>query len=365
MSHKKNSLGTFSCTLFSAGLFLASVSARAQTVSKVLPDKGWVLVSLKDTSGISANQPACIADTSGAKITCGKVVKVAKTVVVIKADPPTSAAQVKPGFKASFDVADEKVSVAAGKKGMKASTGKKSGQSRIRFFSGAGFGVASVSKIGYIAPPIGANGVKLWESQSKPLNMEKISFGAEFETVKAGTFGFRYGVMGDAKASFASKLVLETDYDASNRQKYVSSEHQHTVLGLYYDYAFLQPAPAKSGVRIYSGLDLVNSTAKMTGILKNEVDSSETEIATITSSLTLASLRAGVEFMLRFGSSFEMGIGLRTAVPLAALALSQETTINDENSSKSADAQDDLKVAFDHKKNAFGAIIPLSMSVGF
>lgn len=371
VSEKKLRLMTL--WLFAAGIALYTQAAHGQKVSKILPDKGWVLVSLKDTSSVTNGQSACFLDSAGTSIACGKVVKIAKTVVVVKADPASAAAQVKPGFKAEFsDGAEETAAAAPAKKGSTgkkpvktAASKKKAGQNRIRVFSGIGTGVASISKVGYKAPALAASGVKLWESQSKPLNIEKFSVGAEFETAKAGTFGFRYAMMGDSKPEFASKLVLETDYDVANRQKYVSSEHEHTVMGIYYDYAFLQPAPAKSGVRMYGGLDLVNSTAKMTGNLINEADSSEREIATIDSSLTVASLRTGIEMMLRFGQSFEMGLGLRLAIPLAAMGLKQETTLDDDNSGKSEDEQNDLKVAIDHKKNSFGAVIPLSMSIAF
>ncbi|MEY4630308.1 MAG: hypothetical protein RIQ81_428 [Pseudomonadota bacterium] len=355
-------------------ILLLSNPAYAQNVSKIIADKGWVLASFKDASVLSVGQSACLLDTAGTTVACGKVIKVAKTVVVIKTSPISAAAQVKPGFKVEAGEGDsaakaDAASAAGGKKTAKtsktATTSKSAGRSRIRFYSGMGLGVASISKVGYKAPGSGETGVKLWESQSTPVNFEKIGFGAEFETSRAGTFGFRLAVMGDAKPQFASTLILETDYDQTNRQKYVSSEHTHTVMGIYYDYAFLQPAPSKSGLRIFSGLDLVNSVAKFTGILKNEADSSDTEIATLDSTLSVISLRTGLEFLLRFGRTFEMGLGLRLAVPLAGIGLKQETTINDPNIAKSSDEQKDLKDALTHKKNTFGAVIPLSMSIAF
>jgi len=76
-----------------------SLPALAQKVSKVLPDKGWVLVTHESTASIKAGQFACFLDDGNTTVACGKIVKVSTTVVVVKTSPIGAAAQVKPGFK--------------------------------------------------------------------------------------------------------------------------------------------------------------------------------------------------------------------------------------------------------------------------
>ena len=61
--------------LFVAAIAIHANNGFAQKVSKIIPDKGWVLVAIKDTSAVAAGQGACFKDAAGTSVACGKIVK--------------------------------------------------------------------------------------------------------------------------------------------------------------------------------------------------------------------------------------------------------------------------------------------------
>lgn len=343
-----------------------SLPALAQKVSKILPDKGWVLVTHESTASIKAGQFACFLDDGNTTVACGKIVKVSTTVVVVKTSPISAAAQVKPGFKMQIS-ATQPLAVAAevGAEGGAAEKGKKkkSGGYSVRLVTAPGLGVFSVAKVGYVPPALGASGVSLWEATSKRINVEKISAGVEFLSGRWGHFGLRYAIYGDSELKFSSTLALQTDYDEANRQKYVEAAHTISAIGGYYNYVFKSPAPRTGGLTLSGGLDLTSSTAEVDASLHDDSDASSTGLATIKSSLSVLSLQAGAEYGFPVGKSFELGIGIRALVPVAELGLTQTTTLSDANSSKSTDESADLMKALDHKKSSFGLLIPVFVSM--
>jgi hypothetical protein len=131
-------------------------------------------------------------------------------------------------------VADVGASGVAAEKGKK----KKSGGYSVRLVTAPGLGVFSVAKVGYVPPALGASGVSLWETTNKRINVEKISAGIEFLSGKWGQFGVRYAVYGDSEMKFSKALALQTDYDVTNRQKYVEASHAVSAFSGYYNYLF-------------------------------------------------------------------------------------------------------------------------------
>ncbi len=347
----------FLCTTF------FSLPALAQKVSKVLPEKGWVLVTYENTASIKTGLFACFLDDANATVGCGKVVKVSTTVVVVKTSPISAAAQIKPGFKMQIS-ATQPVSVvaevgAAGEKGRK----RKAGANSLRLVTAPGLGVISVAKVGYLPPGLGASDVSLWEATNKRIFAEKISAGFEFLSGRWGQFGLRYAVYGDGETKFSRVLALQTDYDSTNKQKYVEASHSVTAFGGYYNYLFKNPPPGSGGLTLSSGLDFTSSTAEVDASLHDESDGSSNDLASLKSNLSVLSLMAGAEYGFQIGKSFGIGIGLRALVPVVELGLKQTTTITDANNSKSSDESDDLMKALDHKKSSFGLVIPLSVSM--
>ena len=361
---------------FLAGLLGAPFAALwgtcawAQKVSKTIPDKGFVLSSFEDTASIKVGQFACFLDGSETTVACGKIVKVTATVVVVKTTPLSTAAQVKPGFKMTVSDSQPPGLLGAGAAESKGNAGtklgkKKAGGSSLRLLTSPGLGAFSVAKIGYLPPPLGASGVKLWEATDSLISVEKMSGAIEYESRKLGTFGLRFALCGDSEFKFASKLSLQTDYDPTNRQVYVEASHSVTAFGAYYDYTLKRPAAGASGLRLTTGLDFVSSTATVEADWHNEADVSRASLATIKSQLSVVSLRGGADYILSLGKLFELGIGLRALLPMAEFGLKQTTTVNDDNASKSIDEQQDLKDALSHKKTAFGLLIPVYASMNF
>jgi hypothetical protein len=335
-------------------------TAWAQKVSKSIPDKGWVLATFEYTSSVKAGQFACFLDDAGTTVACGKIIKVSKTVVVVKTTPLSAAAQVKPGFKVEIS-ATQPASVTVSAKEKK--SGKKSGVGNLRLVTAPGMGVASIAKVTYLPPAIGASGVSLWGPTNKRIEAEKVSIGVEYDHPGYGVFGVRYVTYGDASGQFASTMVLQTDYGATNKQLYVEAAHTMTAYGSYYDYVILRPSSnASRGFRVSAGVDFLTSVANLEADLHDDSDGSSSGLASLKSSLSVISLRTGVEFAQRIGKTFEMGIGLRALVPLAETGLQQTSMITDNNSGKSLDEQTDIKKALDHKKTTFGLLIPVYMS---
>lgn len=340
--------------------------AFAQKVSKVLPDKGWVLVTFESTATIKAGQFACFLDDGNTTVACGKIVKVSTTVVVVKTSPVGSAAQVKPGFKMQISATQPLASVAdVGASGVAAEKGKKkkSGGYSVRLVTAPGLGVFSVAKVGYVPPALGASGVSLWETTNKRINVEKISAGIEFLSRNWGQFGVRYAVYGDSEMKFSKALALQTDYDVTNRQKYVEASHTVSAFSGYYNYLFKKPAAGIGGLALSGGLDLTASTAQVDASLHDDADSSNSSLASIKSSLSVLSLQVGADYGFQIGKSFGLGVGIRALLPVAELGLTQTTTITDVNSSKSSDESADLMKALDHKKSSFGLLIPVFVSM--
>jgi|GEM_PF-1545455 len=337
-------------------------SALGQKVSKSLPDKGWVLASFKDTSSITAGQFACFLDDSGTTVACGKIIKVSKTVVVVKTTPLSAASQVKPGFKVEISATQPAATPVAGTVQEK-KPGKKSHPGGLRLVTAPGVGPVSIAKVAYVPPAIGATDVSLWKSSNKRIGSEIVSVGAEYDHPGYGLFGIRYVTYGDLSSQFASTLILQTDYDSTNRQLYVEAAHSMTAYGSYYDYMILRPAAgARRGFRVSAGVDFLTSVAKVEADLHDDSDGSSSSLATLKSTLSVVSLRTGVEFAQRFGKALEMGIGVRALVPLIEAGLQQTSMITDNNSLKSLDEQSDIKNALDHKKSSFGILIPIYMS---
>lgn len=339
-----------------------SRQALAQKTSKVLPDKGWVLVTYENTTNIKTGQFACFLDDANTTVACGKIVKVSTTVVVVKTSPVSAAAQVKPGFKMQISATQPAGVVAeggAGEQGKK----KKTGANSIRLVTAPGLGVVSVAKVGYLPPGLGASGVSLWEATKNRISVEKLSAGVEFLSGRWGQFGLRYAIYGDSEMKFSSGLALQTDYDETNRQKYVEASHTVSAFGGYYNYLFKRRAPGMSGLTLSGGLDFTLSKAQVDAALHDESDGSSTSLATINSSLSVLSLLAGAEYGFHLGKSFELGIGVRALLPVAELGLTQTTSVSDANSSKSSDESADLIKALDHKKSTFGLLIPIFVSM--
>ena len=351
----------FSILAFSLLAFLGG-TAFAQKVSKSVPEKGWVLASFRDTASITAGQFACFLDDAGTTVACGKIIKVSKTVVVVKTTPLSAAAQVKPGFKVEISATQPAAAAIVG-----AAQGKKSGKNfhpgSLRLVTAPGPGPVSVSKIAYDPPAIGATGISLWKPSNKRIGSEVVSVGIEYDHPGYGLFGVRYVTYGDLSSQFASTLILQTDYDSTNKQLYVEAAHTVSAYGSYYDYVILRPAAnARRGIRVSAGVDFLTSVAKVEADLRDDSDGSSESLATLKSTLSVVSLRTGVEYAQRFGKAFEMGIGLRALVPLLEAGLQQTSMVTDNNSGKSIDEQDDIKKALDHKKSSFGLLIPVYMS---
>lgn len=348
-----------SCVIF----FLSGLAtvANAQTVVKTNAAKGWVAAKLQDTSAATKGQHACFLDKEGTTVACGKIAKVTARLVIVRITPISATAQVQPGFQLEINESQPPASKRALKK-----SSKPSRKSAVRLLTSPGAGVVSVAKVGYVAPASNASGVALWEATDSRISMEKIAFGLEYELSNySSTFGFRYAVYGDSSPQFVSQLVLQTDYDPTNRNRFVEATHSVSAIGSYYDYVVMAPRPRKSGLRVIGGIDYLNSTAKMTATVNDDSDSSSASLASITSTIGVFSLRAGADYQLRLGGSFELGVGLRALIPVAATGLTQKTTVTDDNMSKSIDVQKDLRGALDHKKSTVGFNLPIYASMLF
>ena len=128
-------------------------------------------------------------DGSETTVACGKIVKVTATVVVVKTTPLSTAAQVKPGFKMTVSDSQPPGLLGAGAAESKGNAGtklgkKKAGGSSLRLLTSPGLGAFSVAKIGYLPPPLGASGVKLWEATDSLISVEKMSGAIEYESRK-------------------------------------------------------------------------------------------------------------------------------------------------------------------------------------
>lgn len=350
------------------GTFFA-LPAFGQKVSKTLPDKGWVFSTFSNTADIKAGEFACFVDDAGTTVACGKILKVSTTVLVVKVTPPSAAAQVKVGFKTEVSKTPPAgLTNGAGETTAVASKGKKrkaAGAHALKMISSPGLGVFSIAKVGYVPPALGASGVSLWESTKDTISVEKISAALEFDGGSLGRVGLRYALYGDNQFKFVSKMVLQTDYDTTNREKFVEIAHSVTAFGAYYDYPIKRPVPGMGGLDLSAGLDLLSTTAKIDATLHDDADSSSLSLAAIDSKLTVISLRGGAEYAYYFGRSFEIGIGLRALFPVAELSLKQTVTISDGNSSKSQNESEDLMKALDHKKASFGLQIPAFIAMRF
>lgn len=354
---------TLRCLLYATwGYWLvgfAAGTAQGQTVVKSVTEKGWVIAKFEDTAAISKGQHACFLDETGTTVACGKVAKVNRRFIVVKVTPISAAAQVKPGFSTEISASQPKT--AKTKKSR-----ARAGGTAVRLVTSPGLGVFSIAKVGYVAPAVNASGVELWTATDKKINIEKISLGIEFDLAEyASTVGIKYALYGDASPQFVSKLVLQTDYDLANRNKFVEAAHSATAVGAYYDYAFMQPARRRSGLRLVAGAEYMNTVGKLIATLNDESDGSKSNLATVQSTLGVLSLRSGVDYQLRVGKYFEAGVGLRGLIPVAGVAATQKVALDDENITKSDNEEDDLKKALEHKKSSFALTIPIYVSFVF
>jgi len=334
--------------LFSFGLSLSCFeSVFAASVTRVDGKKRFVTIDEGKSSGIRKRTRICFIAPNGRKIVCGSVVKAGKNSAKVRVKNKKKLRKIKKGYTADI------------------MGGGGRGKSRGKFMSLKGVATPAIisqstyNKVVYAAPDTDNDTdtvETLWDS-SEAAGSALFSVGAEIELLK---MGIAVGVRAVRKFS---DFKAESDYSKANANQFVLSTLTASSLGFYLDYYFMKPKPKKKGLKVGAGIDVDMSTLNLTVVQQEDEVEATTDIYTISSTLTVISLRVPLIFDVPLGAA-GINVGVNLLIPISGDTPAMTADANDANTARYPGANDEEKTAFTqtdllksigHSKNSFGA----------
>lgn len=350
----------FFCNVIIAlAVLVSSNLVNAAQVTQVLKKRSAVRIDEGTSSGMARGNTICFFNQSGKKIACGKIRRANANSAIVGISK-TRIQRIRKGFEAT---------VSGGKK-TKGSSGKQivtldiGLDHRTNIKGGYIFSVLTPSKynkLTYNAPKDQTEKVdSLWTQESTSSN-SPIGFFAEGEfgigERMALSIGLRYRYFRD--------FVPISDYnkEVTQRSRFAEVEQKASALGLYSDFTFLDiPFSPSFFFRMSSGLDIDQSSVEINASQKNDEGTENVNIASYKSSLTVLSLRLGMNLNFLIAGPLGVSFGINGLIPAAAFGKSASADVKDPQadsnfSGGSKGASKDLIDAVGHDKSSFGAEI--------
>ncbi|MBP6217428.1 MAG: hypothetical protein KA436_02450 [Oligoflexales bacterium] len=336
-------------------LLFTSQKTFADSVTEVDEAKGKIHVDVGSDSGFTKGAAVCFFDENKAKVGCGKV-KAAKPAESLVKVSKKTAPKIKAGFKVALK---EGSTPPAG-----TTSSAPSGFMSIRAFTFlAPLSTSKFNNISYYAPETSAKTVDtLWQASGTTSSIDiGKGFGGEVEFSKFHiAAGLKYGLY----QTYSSAGVDPATLTAGKENLLLNTEITSSSLSFYGDYTSIL---SMMGVSIGAGLDIDMNTVTLTGTQKDSNGAIDDVTAySLTSSLTVISLRFPVRYTYRFGSA-GLFAGLTALLPVSGTA-SGTPSIDDPNSSLmngDTGPDVDLTTQLGHGKNSFGLEILIGGSFSF
>lgn len=369
-------------------VLIAPLPALSASVKAVNAKKKTVEIMPDDGETMEKDQTVCIFDEKEKKRGCGKVSSVkGDGTVVVRIGSAKKLKKIKEGMSATVSVdslnegADAAAEVDPGAVGDDSAKGKKKGK---RARAKGKKAKKSAKKMG---PPL-----RFWLDYGKfvaaPATYKKLSYNAPTDEApstlwssdkeSSDTAGFNFQV-GIPLAGFSlnpgvryrtyTPSVVDADYVKQRANPYVSTDQQGTAYGAFVDFAFLRiPFIPQIAFNTSAGLDVDMSTVTIDAKKETDdptnspIEGSDT-ITSLTSKLTVISLRLGTGFDFVFGV-FGGHFGLNLLLPVSESG-SVSGSFGDGEDRGVEDQKEDLKRALAHKKNGYAGELLLGLMLAF
>jgi hypothetical protein len=333
--------------------------ANGATVTDVKKKKKTATMDAGTDDGFNKGVSVCFLDENGVKIGCTKIFEATAETSTVKLTPKLLR-KVKKGVTAELQSAAGSTAAAGADKALN--------RTNLKFlYILTPVPPAKYNKVLYLTPEqTQTSAESLWK-KAEDSGISFLGGGLEFELgigqKMSIAFGGRYRLYRD--------FLAESDYvttDVASSDVFAQTTIKATSVGGWFDYYFLQMGSAPFYFRLAAGLDFDNSKISLTTNKQGDTAEIAVEpLAKASSSLTLLSLRLGMQFNFFF-KPIGLAFGLYPVVPLAAFGQAYSATITDANSSKLANslkADEDLKTALGHTKSSFGLEVATGLYFAF
>ena len=318
-----------------------------------------IRISGGKAKGFIKGARVCFFGKKGKKVACGKVVRAGGKASFAKVSPKRFR-RVRKGMTAKLQGAAGQAEGALADATDSVTQGSTSGApSHLTNFK-LGYIISFLSpatyeKLTYSPPAADASEGSvgsLWKADSTS-SLSIFGFIAEGDfgigDSMAASFGLRFRYYRD--------FIAQSDYSATEKNLYVETEQTASAMGFYTDFTFLNIGTSGTFFQMSSGLDYDMSTVEFKATQKDDDgEDVQGEIASATSSLSVISLRLGMDVGMTIFDPIGILGGINLLVPVAEMGASFSGKINDTNETLlSGSGDEDLETALDHKKASFGA----------
>ncbi len=336
--------------LFLFLVFLVGTFSFSAEISKINKKKKLVLINAGSDAGFTKDANVCFFNENDKKVACGVVQKSEAGKTFVKVENKKSLAKLKEGMKAVSD------GTSSGGSG-----GSKPWRRNFKLlYTGQFLSPATYTRLRQTELAPGETKIATGNlyTQDKPLTSNLVAGGGELElpigSSLSMTLGFRYSpycASDSGKFSCSSRVESNVAVDAAGEATtpyYYAVKQSMTGLGFWSDlYVFDIMLGATSAFRLGVGLDFEMSTAKLSSSLMNsDTEAMEGEEFTVTSSLSIISLRLPLPISMVFGP-IGILIGPTLMIPVMA------TTPTPKLSKDLSAGEPGFNTYLNHTKNSF------------
>lgn len=350
------------------GLLSLPQKLTAGTVTKVDEKKKIITVDEGKEQGLAKGAEICFNDEAGKKITCGMVKTVKAKSATVKVKSKKALKKIKVGTTA---VASAPGTALAGSASAPTTTPTAPGAVAAKFMAIRLFYLydikapAAYNNMNYLAPTAEGDVESLWD-KSSTTEKGKINFGVEFDLVALNV------AIGLRPYRLYQPLEPEADYVRTANNPYFAGDLSATAQGIYFDYNIFHPKAAGSGLRLGAGIDVDISTVKYEASEASDGSDVKNPLYSITSQLTVISLRLPVGYDLNLGS-MGLNVGANILIPVAGDKPASTIDVKDPNKSRYAGSEEEKEAAatadiiknLGHKKSSFAAELSIGTYYSF
>jgi hypothetical protein len=325
--------------------------ARAASVVALSEKNQLIKIDAGSAGGFAKDTPVCVFDSSGKRVACGRVTKVAPSSALVSI--PKGISDVKTGMSAKIVGTTQAVAAA-----------QATGGAKYRFKAGLNLGYlmepATTSYLAWSPYSSGSTSTApRWVSgESRQLTYTTFLGEGEYALTPntAISLGARYGMIVD----YPEGLY---DFTKGDRNPYISVNQSIQSMGGWSDFYFYRMGSKTTALRVAAGLDYHMST--VTVLVKQKDDDADTSVtlAEASSAVSVLSLRVVPELEFLSGPA---GFSVKPVamVPVVALADTFDASFP-QSSGKTSTYKADLKEKLGHTKASYAVQLGLNAMVVF
>ncbi|MGE4209232.1 MAG: hypothetical protein AB7F87_08700 [Oligoflexales bacterium] len=347
MGTKTKLLG-FRCIVSALTFWVASIGMSA-SVEKINQKAKTATISEGKGDGIAKGDRICFFNSSGKRVSCGKVVKVLPKRAIVRVGKIRA---VQVGMEARAPGA---AGGGPGKAAKVAGGGKVHNTNIKGYYVFTPLTPAAYTKLAYLEAADRATARSSWE-QAGVSTISVFGMAGEFE------FGLSpsLSIAGGLRYRIYNEFTAQADYGTVQTQ-YVETNQTASAIGLYADgYYFSIPMGTSMAIKFGNGLDIDMSTQEFNAGYFDEADGSTKELASYTTKATVISLRNLAVFDLYLGG-FGATAGMNLLLPLtASVSGSGDVSGMESEQTWTVNREEDIATGINHNKSGFGLELLLS-----